>query len=730
VAAGGADAATITVTTTDDVVIAGEGRCSLRQAIATVNTAATTGACAPVGTGSPTIVLGAETYPLTIVPTGIDDNMSGDLNVTAPDVTITGAGGATTIDARTLGDRAVDIAAGAHVTISGLTIAGGHARDGQLGSAGVGSGTPQNGGMGGQGGDGGGIRNAGTLTLDHATITGNHAGNGGTGGSGATVIMLGDTATGGGAGGAGGQGGGIYSTGTLTITDSTISSNHAGDGGPGGSGGSNNMPGIAGAAGVGGVGHEDGGGIAIGGGTATISGSTIDGNTSGSGGPGGSGGAGSSFATAGGVGGSASWGGGLSAVTATVTITNSTIADNQSGDGGDGGIGGFGTGGNGGHGGDAGRGGAIRSANATVTLTNVTLAGNALGSPGAGGLASFTVGNANGTSGAAGVGGGLYVEGTPLVVANSIVASNTGGNCAAGSPITDGGHNLSFDDSSCPAGFVSGDPKLGVLGANGGPAPTLALGTGSAAIDQLPSTGAGCPQTDERGVARPNGPACDIGAYEFAPPTATTAAATNVKSTSATLNATVTPNAGTADVSFLYGVGGDYQSQTPDQIIGAVNPTAVSVTLTGLKPKTTYHYVVVIGAPDGNAVGADRTFTTAAAMPKPKPKRPKLTHLKLKPSKFRHKSRRGATVSYVDSEAAKTAFVVLRCVKFAKHSKACKLFVPAGSFQHKDRVGPNKVRLHSKLGHHYLLRGRYELKAIPTAGRLTGKTAKIRFTIT
>jgi CSLREA domain-containing protein len=68
--AGSATASTIMVTTTDDVVTAGEGRCSLRQAISAVNAGATTGACAPVGSGSPMIVLGPGTYPLTIAPTG------------------------------------------------------------------------------------------------------------------------------------------------------------------------------------------------------------------------------------------------------------------------------------------------------------------------------------------------------------------------------------------------------------------------------------------------------------------------------------------------------------------------------------------------------------------------------------------------------------------------------------------------------------------------------------
>ena len=45
------------------------------------------------------------------------------------------------------------------------------------------------GGQGGQGADGGGLRNAGTLVLDRATVTGNHAGNGGDGGPGASPLM-------------------------------------------------------------------------------------------------------------------------------------------------------------------------------------------------------------------------------------------------------------------------------------------------------------------------------------------------------------------------------------------------------------------------------------------------------------------------------------------------------------------------------------------------------------
>lgn len=49
---------------------------------------------------------------------------------------------------------------------------------------------------------------------------------------------------------------------------------------------------------------------------------------------------------------------------------------------------------------------------------------------------------------------------------------------------------------------------------NGGPTETLALVEGSPAIDASPDD-AGCPNADQRGVPRPQGAACDIGAYEF-----------------------------------------------------------------------------------------------------------------------------------------------------------------------------------------------------------------------
>jgi len=65
-----------------------------------------------------------------------------------------------------------------------------------------------------------------------------------------------------------------------------------------------------------------------------------------------------------------------------------------------------------------------------------------------------------------------------------------------------------------------------ILADNGGPTPTVALLPGSPAVDAIPASACldadGNPLlTDQRGVARPQGPACDIGAFELSLPRGT-----------------------------------------------------------------------------------------------------------------------------------------------------------------------------------------------------------------
>jgi hypothetical protein len=99
-----------------------------------------------------------------------------------------------------------------------------------------------------------------------------------------------------------------------------------------------------------------------------------------------------------------------------------------------------------------------------------------------------------------------------LRMANTLVADpGRNGNC--GGDVQSAGHNLDSDNT---CGFHASndrpgvDALLGPLGDNGGPTDTRALLEGSPAID----AGAGCAATDQRGVARPAGGGCDIGAFE------------------------------------------------------------------------------------------------------------------------------------------------------------------------------------------------------------------------
>jgi hypothetical protein len=118
-----------------------------------------------------------------------------------------------------------------------------------------------------------------------------------------------------------------------------------------------------------------------------------------------------------------------------------------------------------------------------------------------------------------GLPGGIYGEFVRLD--NTIVVNNGVINCSGGisGGIISLGHNLA-DDDTCeftdPSDLVVADAMLGPLQDNGGPSETHALLPGSPAID-AGSLDCPPPATDQRGVARPQGAACDIGAVEYLP---------------------------------------------------------------------------------------------------------------------------------------------------------------------------------------------------------------------
>ena len=106
---------------------------------------------------------------------------------------------------------------------------------------------------------------------------------------------------------------------------------------------------------------------------------------------------------------------------------------------------------------------------------------------------------------------------------NSIIAQNSSAagprDCHVKDQIIEStGHNLDSDGScflAAAGDLPARDPLLGPLADNGGPTETQALLPGSPAIDA--GAAEGCPQHDQRGIARPQGAGCDIGAFERVP---------------------------------------------------------------------------------------------------------------------------------------------------------------------------------------------------------------------
>jgi CSLREA domain-containing protein len=288
--------------------------------------------------------------------------------------------------------------------------------------------------------------------------------------------------------GSGGEpkGGGILNNGgTLTVTGSTISGNSATDDGGGisnfGAGGTVTVTNST----ISGNSTQENGGGIWNGSTLTVTNSTISGNSA-----------------------SSSGGGIRNNFGGTVTVTGSTISGNSAGN----------------------DGGAIDNSG-TVNLLNVTISGNSSGSGSqdVGGIwngntvnASFVT-IANNTGSTTGAGGIFNLSGATVNIKNSILGNNTSGgapNCAGA--LTASGANLATDGTCTGFSTVPstgpGGLNLGALQVNApGTTATHALQAGSAAIDAVmvctDLSNAPVP-TDQRGVLRAQGSLCDVGAYE------------------------------------------------------------------------------------------------------------------------------------------------------------------------------------------------------------------------
>jgi hypothetical protein len=481
-------AGTFTVSNLND-----DGAGSLRQAILAANATA----------GADTITFGSA--------------LGGTLTLASPLPTIADAAGLTIrgpgVNTITIsGDHAVrvfNVASGAALTLDALTVANGGKAD-LVASDLV---------------DGGGIYNAGVLTITNCALSGNTAGLGSTNSSGIGTDGGGGIFNSGAltvtssvlSGNAAGYGGAIFNSGTATVTDTTISGN-GGNFFPLAGGGiaNNGTLRVTGSTVSTNAAFGFGGGIANSG-TLTIGDSTLSENrTLAEGGSG-------ILNQSGGIltitnstlsnnGGSAQGDGGAILNVGTATVGTSTVSGNTAGS----------------TGGGIFNGGTLTVANATLVGNSAGLGGGGICNGGSGNLAvSFSTLAGNTTSGPLG-GGGIRAGCFPgqtgtgvTTLVSTLLVNNSDRNCAVGA-VADGGYNISSDAScgfSLSTSLAGTDPTLGPLADNGGPTQTMALLAGSPAVNRIPAGVNGCGTdvaTDQRGLPRPVGPGCDVGAYEDA----------------------------------------------------------------------------------------------------------------------------------------------------------------------------------------------------------------------
>ncbi|HUF54112.1 MAG TPA: choice-of-anchor Q domain-containing protein [Dehalococcoidia bacterium] len=585
--AGPVSAAMITVTAASDGPLNGtNGLCSLREAITNANANSATQPDCDAGTGEDTIVFAAGVTLITITgdlpsisdPAGLTIDGAGLVTINGdgmflPFITNTGAG--LTLDGLTVtngGESAIInngdlILQNAEITNSNATFSSGAIQNNPDATATINNSLVM--GNSAIAENGGGIFNFGTMTLNNTTVSNNNANQHGGGIFNTGTLQLNNSTVS--FNGAGQRGGGIWNEDELTLNNTDVNGNTAANYGGGifaeapgtvtitnGSSLSSNLASVNG----GGILSESvlvvqnssvngntaanyGGGINAGG-PVTITNSTIIGNTAVTGG-----------------------GGGIQAQISSLTIANSTLTGNSAGT--DGGairnvslnattISGSTLSGN-----NAGaQGGAIYSdePGSTVSIVSSTLSGNTANSGGAirANFSGLSLGNSTVTGNTAVFGGGIYngeesstglinvtiTDNTAttsgggvyspadapgdVVMRNTIIADQQAGADCSGSTFISMGHNLDSDNTcnlNQGSDIPTGNANLGPLANNGGATQTHALLLSSDAIDA--GNDAVCAadpifNVDQRGAPRPQGPQCDIGAFEAAAPTPTPSA--------------------------------------------------------------------------------------------------------------------------------------------------------------------------------------------------------------
>jgi uncharacterized repeat protein (TIGR01451 family) len=397
---------------------------------------------------------------------------------------------------------------------------------------------------------------------------------------------------------------------------------------------------------------------------------------------------------------------------------------------------------------------------ATTTIEDSTIAGNTAGSStrngDAGGienggtltLVNDTIADNESFNGIDS-GGGLWAgkaTATNTIVADNIDNSSAIDNCTGvpepKGPNLENGTECEF---AAHGGLGKANPLLGALADNGGETETMALLLGSPAIDA--GTDEGCPATDQRGVKRPQGALCDIGAFEFQPTadlslTQSPSATTLPVGTDVTYTVKVSNNGpeGAAGVTLLdtLPAGATLVSAVPSQgtcsgstplkcALGTLaSGTGATVTLTvqlnqgGTNTNTASVSSESLDLDAANNQSQSAVTATVFVAPVPVPSAPVITHLAQLHSvwleKKSHGSRKripvGTSFSFTLSQAATVTLsfserlpgrsVKGRCVAATpknRHAHSCRRMVKHGAYSFSANAGSNKVPFTGRVPH-------------------------------
>jgi hypothetical protein len=253
-------------------------------------------------------------------------------------------------------------------------------------------------------------------------------------------------------------------------------------------------------------------------------------------------------------------------------------------------------------------GGGLYNSSGNPVLTNLTFSGNSAGEDGGGlynsssnpTLTNITLGG----NSAVRFGGGMCNASSSPMINDTIFWGNAASGGGAqiynfSSPPSIPSLNDSVVQAGCPAGstctnILTTDPLIGALGNYGGSTRTVPLLVGSSAIDMGKDTT--CAASDQRGVPRPVGAHCDMGAFEFG---------LTISGNSGVGGATLSYTDITAK-SVLSAADGSYSFYVPGNWSGTVTPSMAGYSFT---PGFINYSTISTNQTDQNFLASPVTYT-------------------------------------------------------------------------------------------------------------------------